>query len=121
MGQPGWLPLELPEFLKAKPEICANPEIEQTTAFVLVERQRTLVDAWSLDTTGTPPWTVHAAADGEVVAAETRIGDGRCVALGDARFLEDENLEGEYDFQRANIEFLERLLEGTASGTGSVS
>lgn len=75
------------------------------------ERLR-FVDAWALESNPPTARGVRAAVNGHAVAAEVAVGPGRCIAFGDARFFEDGNLEGENQFHRANVEFLQRLLDG---------
>ncbi len=70
------------------------------------------VDAWPVEAGGSVPHTVHVALEGDALIVESRPFEaGRCLVFGDGRFFEDENFEGEFEFQRANVELLDRLLD----------
>lgn len=74
------------------------------------EAKLEFVDAWPVYAKDGIELTPVVNWHREVIVGTTQVGQGTCIAMGDHRFLEDENMEGEYDFQRANVEFYETLL-----------
>ncbi|MBN1204017.1 MAG: hypothetical protein JXB05_03725 [Myxococcaceae bacterium] len=69
-------------------------------------------DAWAvMAEEGTTP-IVHARSKDFTVVAETSAGGGRCIAIGDHRFLDDQRFEGEKQFHPGNVRFLDALLAG---------
>jgi hypothetical protein len=99
--------------MRVLPRPLGPAEIEQIKADQSIQ----FVDVWALDRSQDQPWTVHAQFNGEALVAERRVGPGRCLAFGDARFFEDSNLEGEYDFKHGNVVFLESLLRAPGNGS----
>jgi hypothetical protein len=67
------------------------------------------VDAWPVVARG-GAMRVWARSGNDVVAGETAVGAGRCIAIGDARFFEEKNFEGEYEYQQSALELMARLL-----------
>lgn len=69
-------------------------------------------DAWAVAAEeGTTP-IVHAKSKDFAIIAETAAGGGRCIAIGDHRFLDDQRFEGERQFHPSNVRFLDALLAG---------
>lgn len=69
------------------------------------------VDAWPIRLSPEKNNTIYAQWQDYVVAAQTRVGQGRLIVVADPRFLSDENFEGEYEFNRANIRFFNAILD----------
>jgi hypothetical protein len=69
------------------------------------------VDAWPVIAAPGREVQVDAQWKDYALIAETRVGPGRCIALGDARFLADQSFEGEFQFHPVNVRFFDHLLE----------
>jgi len=69
-------------------------------------------DAWAISAEDPARATAHATSKGFAVVMETVAGGGRCIAIGDHRFLDDERFEGERQFHAANVRFMDALLAG---------
>jgi len=73
------------------------------------------VDAWPVTAAPGRDVKIDAQWENFALIAETRVGAGRCIAVGDGRFLADKQFEGEFQFHPVNVRFFERLLEGQSS------
>lgn len=71
------------------------------------------VDAWPLAGASIQAW---ASAYGTPIVGETR-RRGRCIAIGDARLLEDASFEGEYDYNPGPVALVDALLKRERSGS----
>ncbi|MBP0482789.1 DUF4350 domain-containing protein [Sagittula salina] len=68
------------------------------------------VDAWPLEAKAGVAMETLVAAGNMTLVAETQIGAGRCLALGDSRFFRDEYFEGERDYHPGNLRLIDRLF-----------
>ncbi|MGA2126981.1 MAG: hypothetical protein ABSG76_12600 [Xanthobacteraceae bacterium] len=73
------------------------------------------VDAWPVTAAAGRDVKIDAQWENFALIAETRVGPGRCIAVGDGRFLADKRFEGEFQFHPVNLRFFDHLLEGRPS------
>ncbi|TGD95126.1 hypothetical protein [Methylobacterium nonmethylotrophicum] len=74
------------------------------------DRSVEMVDAWPVVALPGRTMRTDLSWNGHALVAETRVGEGRCIALGDARFLADDKFEGESQFNATNVAFVDALL-----------